>query len=360
MRVLALTRYGVLGASTRVRFVQYFTALELNSIEVEWQILFDDVDLTYKYRMGKFSLWQVIRAYTRRIKTLVTKGHFDVIWIEKEALPFTPLFLEVILLRGIPYILDYDDALFHNYDLNSSNIIRFFLGKRIDKLMSHAALVVCGNSYLATRARIAGAQKVEEIPTVIDLDRYPKISKNANDSYHDNGSILRIVWIGSPSTQVFLEILREPLKILAKKIPFILRIIGANFSLPGVNIECLKWSEVSEVALISDCDVGVMPLHDSDWERGKCGYKLIQYMACGLPVVASPVGINTEIVQTDVNGFLVSSSDEWVKALEILLLDCSLRQKFGLAGRKQVEDFYCVQKTGPRLIRSMFQVERVK
>jgi glycosyltransferase involved in cell wall biosynthesis len=212
--------------------------------------------------------------------------------------------------------------------------------------MAKAALVVCGNAYLAQRATAAGAARVEQLPTVIDLSRYtlqsrPQAVGNVQDP------VPRIVWIGSPSTAKYLALLAEPLQVLAQTMPFVLRVVGAQFALPGVQVECVPWSEATEVADIAACDVGVMPLQDSAWERGKCGYKLIQYMACGLPVVASDVGVNGEIVQAGVNGYLARNNDEWLNALKALLSDAAVRHQFGLLGRQRVEDVYCIQKTGP-------------
>jgi glycosyltransferase involved in cell wall biosynthesis len=246
----------------------------------------------------------------------------------------------------VPYVLDFDDAVFHNYDLHRFGWVRYFYGKRLDRLMAGAALFVGGNEYLASRARAAGAPWVEVLPTVIDLNRYAvkPIAKTFADG------LLRIVWIGSPSTARYLEVLREPLQALSLRVPFVLRVIGATVDWPGVNVECVQWSQETEVASIAEGAIGVMPLQDSAWERGKCGYKLIQYMACGLPVVASPVGVNTEIVEDGTNGFWAAKGIDWVAALERLLTNAALRTLMGREGRQRVEAKYCLQVTGPRLV----------
>ncbi len=346
LRVLALTRYGALGASSRMRFLQYLPTLATQGVQVKVQALFDDPALAARYRLGRYGLGMVLRCFARRLAALRARQQFDVLWIEKEALPWCPLWLETTLLRGVPYILDYDDAVFHNYDLHRLRWVRRLYGRRLDGLMRSASLVVCGNEYLAARARAAGAPWVELLPTVIDLDRYPtpaiKPARLADQPP-------RIVWIGSPSTLGYLQVLKEPLQALATRLPFVLRVIGGDFSLPGVQVECVPWAEDTEVAAIAACDVGVMPLIDSPWERGKCGYKLIQYMACGLPVVASPVGVNSSIVQNGVNGFLAEGAQEWLDALERMLTQADLRVRLGAAGRQQVEKEYCLQVTGPRL-----------
>jgi glycosyltransferase involved in cell wall biosynthesis len=156
-----------------------------------------------------------------------------------------------------------------------------------------------------------------------------------------------------------LQLLREPLQALAARQQFVLRVIGGGaVNLPGVAVEVMLWAEATEVENISTCQVGVMPLLDSLWERGKCGYKLIQYMACGLPVVASGVGVNPEIVRNGENGFLANTSQEWVAALEKLLESPSLRRQMGALGRHQVESEYCIQKTGPRIAELLQSVGR--
>jgi len=157
-------------------------------------------------------------------------------------------------------------------------------------------------------------------------------------------------WIGSPSTAKYLQMLASSLETLSALFPLRLRAIGGGgVRLPGVEVENLPWSELEEVSMLQGCDIGVMPLADTPWERGKCGFKLIQYMACRKPVVASPVGVNREIVVDGVNGFLASSHDEWVRALERLKSDPELRKTMGANGRRMVEEKYCLQVTAPRL-----------
>ena len=353
VRVLALTRYGMLGASSRLRTLQYLPTLIGAGMSVHVQSLFVDDALQMKYHYGQYGWMAALKYFAQRLDALCKRHDFDLLWIEKEALPWWPLWVEAALLRGVPYVLDYDDAIFHNYDLHRLAVVRSVYGRRLDGLMANAALVVCGNEYLAQRARQAGAAWVEVLPTVIDLDRYP-----LSEAPHKVLDIPRIVWIGSPSTARYLNQLTQPLQELSQKVPFVLRVIGANFEAPGVKIECIPWLEATEVGDISACDVGIMPLQDSPWELGKCGYKLIQYMACGLPVVASPVGVNKSIVQDGLNGYLADNAEDWLGALEGLLLNSQLRKSMGVDGRQQVERLYCLQVTGPRL--SKFLMEAAK
>ena len=341
MNVLVLTRYGRLGASSRLRFLQYRSQLESAGVLCTVQVLIDDEMLRSKYSRGSYRPGQLLRAYAQRMLQLLRRRHFDLLWIEKEALPWMPAGLERRLLHSVPYVLDYDDAIFHNYDLHSSSWIRRLWGRRIDRLMVGARLVVAGNEYLAQRARDAGTPRVEVVPTVVDLERYGLASVSARVKPI-------VVWIGSPATVPYLAALSMPLQALAQQLDFTLRVIGGKLEIPGVNVECLDWSEDDEAAQIAECDIGIMPLSDTPWSRGKCGYKLIQYMACGLPVVASPVGANREIVRDAVNGFLANTDQEWVARLGQLLADSALRRRLGQAGRHCVEETYCLQKTAPR------------
>jgi len=340
LKILCLTKYGRLGASSRLRTHQYINGFEDSDFDASFsvQILISDEQLKHRYLNGGYGI-SILKSYGDRIEALLKRKKFDLIWIEKEALPWVPFWIERHLLRGIPYILDFDDALFHNYDLHPSEWVRKLFGRRIDKLMAEARLVMCGNDYLAQRANEAGASWVEIVPTVVDLARY--VVKTP--SLRLENDRLSIVWIGSPSTVKYLAELEAPLIALARVLSFKLRVIGAQLEIPGVEIECLHWSEDSEVASIAQSHIGVMPLVDSPWERGKCGYKLIQYMACGLPVIASPVGVNREIIEDGVNGFLAETAAQWAQSLRMLLENDLLRQKMGAAGRRRVEQRYCLQ-----------------
>ena len=165
-----------------------------------------------------------------------------------------------------------------------------------------------------------------------------------------------MVWIGSPSTAQYVQDIARPLAELNRQVPFKLRIIGANLNIEGVDIENLPWTEDTEVPLVAESDIGIMPLPDTPWTNGKCGYKLIQYMACGLPVVGSDVGANKNIVDEGVNGHLVSSDAQWVETLKTLLQNPELRQQYGRQGRIDAEERFCVQKTAPRLIELLRKV----
>ncbi|MDD2767549.1 MAG: glycosyltransferase family 4 protein [Methylococcus sp.] len=347
MKILALGRYTPLGASSRVRLYQYIPYLAEQGIQVEISAFLSNAYLQALYAQRGRKPDQIVGAYLRRLAALFQARRFDLLWIEKELFPWLPALGETLLERlGMPYVVDYDDAVFHNYDDHPNRLIRAVLGDKIDRVMRNARAVVAGNAYLAERAERAGAARVEIIPSVIDLNRYPEPAAPTRDPSEP----VRIGWIGTPSTAEFLRPVRAPLQRIADNPALRLTLIGAGDTDIGVSgAERVGWSEGREYALLQMLDIGIMPLADLSWERGKCGYKLIQYMACGKPVVASPVGVNAEIVEPGINGFLASSDAEWNEALETLAGNATLRERMGRAAREKIVRGYSLQSQLPRL-----------
>ena len=349
MKLLALTRFGDLSASSRLRSIQYEPFFSQADIQMTTLPLFSNDDLAGRYRNGTYKIGRLISRYFSRAISLL-KAKSDCLWIEKELIPWAPAWFEKFLLKGRPTVIDFDDAIFHNYDEHRIGIVRSLYGRKIDRLMKKASLVIAGNDYLADRARSAGCQNVKIVPTVIDLDRYPLSDGSHRQTDRSDKQQTIVGWIGSPYTTRYLPLLQQPLAELSKSHPIQFRVIGGRkIDFPGVDVKQLDWKEDQEVSMLMDCDMGVMPLPDSPFERGKCGYKLIQYMACGKPVVASPIGVNTQIV-TPENGFLCETEEQWLEALRKLITDKALRNKMGEAGRQLVEEKYCVQQTAGQVI----------
>lgn len=350
MRVLLLSRYGHLGASSRLRSYQYLPYLNSCGFDVTVSALFGDDYVTSMYA-GKISVTSILKSYLSRVRWLMNVNRFDLVWVEKEMLPWLPAWIELGLFHsGVKLVVDYDDALFHRYDLHRSSAVRFVLGKKIDAVMRRADLVLVGNDYLGERAKQAGARRVEWLPTVVDVSRYTVSSEEAV-------SPLTIGWIGSPNTARYLKLLVPVLRKLTATYDVRVLAVGANAEqLNDLPIEVRPWSEESEVAEVQRFDIGIMPLPDEPFERGKCGYKLIQYMACGKPVVASPVGVNTQIVQDGVNGFLAASIAQWEQYLAMLCEDKKLRVSLGNAGRARVESEYSLQIAAPRLASLLWSI----
>ena len=343
-RLLLLTRYGRLGASSRLRMLQFVPSLEAAGFRATVSPFFDDAYLQAFYGQGARRYRDVVTAYTRRATALAGVREYDLVWVEKETFPFLPGPFESLLRRsGIPYVVDYDDATFHSYDIHPSVLVRRTLGGKLAPLLLGARAITAGNTYLAAYAESAGARDVRIVPTLVDVSRYRVEGDPGPGEF-------RIGWIGSPSTAVLLSLVRDPLERLAQELPLRLVTIGAGRS-PEIDVptEAHPWSEDTESSLLASIHVGIMPLQDEPWQRGKCGYKLIQYMACGRPVVASPVGVNSDIVTADV-GYLATDAQDWYAALRRLADDRMLRVQLGLAGRRAVETKYSLQAAAPGLI----------
>ncbi len=343
MKILILTKYSRLGASSRLRALQYIPYLEDIGYNITVEPLFDDVYLETLYSSKTRSFNRTALLYLKRILSLRNAKNYDLLWIEKELLPYTPPILEKILnIFNISYVVDFDDAIFHNYDLSDNVIIRRFLSKKIDIVMKNAKCVTAGSSYLIERAKTANAKKTKLIPTVIDLERYKTIAPSPNESHNRT-----IGWIGSPYTQKYLLRIKDALNAINKKHSINLLLVGATDSIvkefPNINVTVIPWSENTEIDCIQKMDIGIMPLLNTPWELGKCGYKLIQYMACGIPFVASSIGENINIQRESNGGYLASTQQEWIDSLDLLLTSASKRDTIGKAGRHAVEKVYSLQ-----------------
>jgi glycosyltransferase involved in cell wall biosynthesis len=348
IKVLLFSKYSRLGPSSRLRSLQYLPLLREYGIDVQVHALFPDAYLEELYHGNSSAAWY--RAWwhgMQRIMQLLRRSEHDLTWIEGELFPYLPSRLESALAKSVtPYVVDYDDALFHKYDLSQSPLVRRVLGSKIDQVMRGATCVIAGNGYLAARALQAGAMRIAIIPTVVDEQRYTTVK-------HGNHRQPVIGWIGSPATEHYVLDNREVLERVCARHGARLLLIGSHAEVAGqfsgVVPEVAAWSEENEVAMINRMDIGIMPLRDGPWERGKCGYKIIQYMACGLPVVASAVGTNSDIVRHGENGFLADDPSTWEGHLGQLITDWSLRSRMGRTGRASVENEYSLRAQAPRL-----------
>ena len=345
MKVLLLTRYSRSGASSRLRYYQYLPFLNAQGVAVDVYPLFGEQYLKRMNAGQPQNLASILSAYLHRVLRLISSKAYDLMWLEYEALPWIPDWMERILGRGvIPYIVDYDDAIFYRYDLHSLQWVRSLLGRKINAVMRNAWLVIAGNTYLSEKAVQSGAKWVECLPTVVDPTRYRL-------KPFSNPPVFTIGWIGSPTTAIYLEPLYAVLGRLSQHSEIRLVLVGGHSKpIPGAfPVEYSSWSEETEAEQMLEFDVGIMPIPDEPWAYGKCGYKLIQYMACGLPVVASRVGANIRIVKEGINGYLASTDKHWEQALRALLENPQLRQSLGNQGRRDVEAHYSLQVAAPRL-----------
>lgn len=344
-KILLLTRYDRLGPSSRVRFLQFLPALTEKGFEFDVRPFFGNDYIRALYGDRRTSTASIVASYWRRLSALFNRQRYDLVWLEKEALPWVPGWLETALLGGVPYVVDLDDAWFHRYDLQRSAFLRTLLKGKIDRVMRRASIVVVGNDYLAERARQAGAQDIVLIPSAIDLARYP-LAPALAEAVRSADRPVVVGWIGTPVTAPYLASVEPAVRVVAAALPMILRVVGAQAPavFDGLAVESVSWSEETEVQQILDMDIGIMPLADTHWEQGKCAYKLLQIMAAGRPVIASPVGANRNVVKHGVNGFLACSTEEWVLALQTLISDPGLRYRLGVAARQAIEQNYSTQK----------------
>ena len=348
MRVTAFTKYGARAASTRQRLLQYIPSLEAAGIEVDCRTLLDS-DYVESLATGRgYSKARIARAYLERMRELTVGELGDVIWVYAELFPYLPAGFETLALRkGRPLIYDFDDAFFHSYDDNPRRLIRALLAGKLEPLLRGASACTCGNQYLQDYAsRFCDNSLV--LPTVVDTTLY----KPRDPNLHEDGPPI-IGWIGSPSTWAYVRPLLPLLEDLTRAGKARVRIVGAGASaerdqFPGLDLR--DWSEETEVREVQGMDIGIMPVPGEDrWARGKSGYKLVQYMACGLPVLASPVGVNSDIVHCGRTGYLVGNIEEWRNKLTSLLKDPVLRLTMGAEGRRRIVDHYSLAVWAPLL-----------
>jgi glycosyltransferase involved in cell wall biosynthesis len=354
VRVTALTKYDREAASTRQRLLQFVPSLNQAGIEIDYRPLLG-ADYVRSLAAGsRFSKGAIARAYATRMRDLLSGDVGDVLWVYAELFPYMPAAFEKLAFRaGRPVIYDCDDAFFHQYDESPRGLIRAALGGKLQPLMKGAAACSCGNDYLADYvSRFCGHTVV--IPTVVDTDVYEPLVP-----LRPAGAPITIGWIGSPSTFRYLRPVLPLLRELRHEFDIRFRVVGAgeralDERFDGMDL--IPWREENEVLDVQAMHIGIMPLPDELWARGKSGYKLIQYMACGLPVVASPVGVNTDIVTPGVNGFLPNDREEWRAALSVLIQDAGLRRRMGAAGRERAVAHYSLSAHAPRMIELIRQV----
>ncbi|WP_155263189.1 glycosyltransferase family 4 protein [Sphingomonas segetis] len=354
MRLTAFTKYGPMAASTRQRLLQYAPALEAAGVELDFRPLLDDGYVASLATGKRYDRRRIAAAYLRRLRDIAFEPLGDVVFVYAELLPWLPSALERLLLRrGRPIIYDIDDAFFHTYNRHRSALVRSILGRKFEPLLRSAAACICGNAYL--RGYVSQyCSRTYVIPTVVDTDGYKPAPKA-----HEPLPV--IGWIGSPTTWRYVRPLLPLLQELVSDGRARVKIVGAGAAASGDSfpgLEFVDWSEASEIEQVQSFDIGIMPLPDDDWARGKSGYKLIQYMACGAPVVASPVGVNAEMVHGDSNGFLASTPDQWRNALDRLVCDSALRHRMGQEGRRLAVRDYSLVAHGPRFVRIILDCVR--
>ncbi len=332
----------------RFRIEQWEPILREGGVEITYAPFENDELRSVLYKSGEVmkKVGAVTRNMRRRRAELSDVSSYDLVYVFREAALLGPPWFERKLARsGVPVVFDFDDAIFVSYKSPSNGYLSYlkFPGKtaEICKLSTH---VMAGNEYLADYARQTNAN-VSIIPTTIDTDKY--IVRERAETLET----ITIGWSGSFSTVQHLDTIRGVLQKLAEEEDFRLRVIGTPvYKLPGVDTEAIQWRSESEIDDLAAIDIGLMPLPDENWSRGKCGLKALQYMALGIPTICSPVGVNSTIIKDGENGFLAETTEEWLTAIKQLIHSADLRKTIGLAGRATVERDYSAIVVAPRVL----------
>ncbi len=325
--------------SQRYRFEQYIPFLEQHNFHCHLSYIISEKDDTIFYSEGNTfkKFWILIKAILHRIKDTFSYNSYDIVFVQREAIMIGSSYFEKRIKGSrAKYIFDFDDSIWL-MDTSDGNK-RYEWLKNPEKTIRnirYADMVFAGNGYLANYARSCNVH-VKIIPTTINTDFHKPVPKR-------NDKVI-IGWIGSHTTIKHFEYALEFLAIIKKKYPQIeIRVVGdAEYVNESLNIKGIAWSSTTEVEMINSFSIGIMPLPDDEWAKGKCGLKGLSYMACEVPTIMSPVGVNTEIIQHGKNGFLASTTDEWMACLSQLIENPELRETIGKAGRQTVLEKYSV------------------
>ena len=345
--VLALLPFSEEGASVRFRVTQFVPALTAAGFDVTLQPLFDTALFRLLYRPGHMvqKAGALLGRSVNRLAALT--GTYDMALIHREAYPIGPPLIERWLSRRrVPFVYDFDDAIYLANTSDANRTVGFLKRpSKVAEVVRLSAQVIAGNAHLGDYARRHSAH-VNVIPTCVDTAAW-----KIRESPVSAGPPV-VGWIGTPTTTPYLLGLHDVFSALAKEHAFVLRVsgTGAPVSIPGVTVVNEPWTLAREIELFNTCDVGVYPLPNDEWTLGKCGFKAIQFMACGVPVVASPVGVNNEIIEHGVSGLLANTEPEWLHHLRTLIVDAQARQRIGVAGRARVEARYSLKANAPAFV----------
>ena len=322
--------------SQRFRLEQWQKPLAAAGITLEFFPFLDPESSARLYEKGR--LWSktrsVLAGSLRRLRWALGEARgFDVVVIHREAIPLALTLVETILARRVPTVFDFDDAIWlPNVSPANRRFERLKGFAKVNRALAMCSVVSAGCRHLLDHARRHNP-RVYLVPTSIDLDLYspPRL--------HAARETLTVGWTGSLTTSPYVELIAEPLRRAAGRVRMELVVFGGEVAIPGVKVRCERWSATGEVPLIRTFDVGLKPLPRTDWVRGKCPMKELQYMALGIPPVATRFGSSTESIEHGRTGFLCEAEDDWVEALASLE-DPLRRAAMGRAARTVVEQTY--------------------
>lgn len=324
--------------SQRYRIEQYLPYLKQNGFEIDYSYLLDaDMDKIF-YKPGHyFGKMQIVLSSTlKRLAELLRIKKYDLIFVQREAYMLGTPFFERAMAAKVPMIFDFDDSIWIQQVSEGNKKLSFLKdASKTAKIIEKSALVFAGNQYLADYAKQYN-KNVVIIPTTIDTDVYVPVEHTLNEK-------ICIGWSGSFSTIEHFSTAIPALKRIKERFgdAVYFKIIGdPTYYCQELDTKGIAWKAATETQDLSEMQIGIMPLPDTEWAKGKCGLKGLQYMAMGIATLMSPVGVNSEIIQPGINGYLPNSEDEWVDTISALIEDYQLRTRIGAAGRRTVVEKY--------------------
>lgn len=354
-RILFLVPYPLGEApSQRFRFEQYFDALRQQGVAFEVQSFLDEATWKILYQPGNTlrKAMGILSGFLRRLRILFRLSNVDLVFIHREAAPLGPPFIEWLIAHVCrkPYIFDFDDAIWlPNTSANNALAAGLKWHHKTAAICRWAFKCSCGNDFLADYARNY-CNNVVVNPTTIDTTHHHNKAKQPSQQP------LAIGWTGTHTTMKYLDVLVPVLAELQQTIDFTFIVISNQapaFQLKSMQF--IPWKKETEVDDLLRFHIGIMPLTDDDWSRGKCGFKALQYMSLGIPAIVSPVGVNTKIVDHNLNGFICNTPQEWKTALHQLLTNPQLRQSFSEQARSKIQSHYSVAANTPNFL-SLFNL----
>jgi len=328
--------------SQRFRFEQYLDFLKLNGYEYDFSFLISSEDDKIFYSSGNTFQKGIIflKCFFKRLKDVLNANNYDIIFIQREAFMTGTVFFEKQFARSkAKVIFDFDDSIWMQ-NVSEANKRFSFLkdASKTSKIIALSDMIFAGNQYLADYAKPFNSN-IRIVPTTIDTEEYQRMVLPKEEK-------VCIGWSGSITTiQHFKFAVPALLKIKRKYGDRMkIKVIGdANYKNDELDVISMNWNKQDELKELSSFDIGIMPLPDDEWAKGKCGLKGLQYMALEIPTIMSPVGVNSEIIQSGVNGFLATTDDDYVNAISVLIEDGILRKKIGAEGRRTVVEKFSVK-----------------
>ena len=344
--------------SQRFRFEQYFKILESSGFVWHAKPFFDKYDWSILFQSGRpvQKALAVMKGLIKRFVMIFLVHKYDFVFIHREAAPFGPPFFEWLIAKIFrkKIVYDFDDSIWMTDRGLESRFMTFIRNRsKVKVICKWSSKVSCGNRYLYDYARQFNTNVVLN-PTTIDTESVHNPSLYNKKSF--KSEVITIGWTGTHSTLKYLNEIEPILKKCSVTYPEVRFVVIADRK-PDLDVHTVRfveWNKKSEIEDLLNLDIGVMPLPDDKWSRGKCGFKVLQYMSLGIPSIASPVGVNTEIITNGVNGFLCTTPQEWYDTIELLVLDENLRTAIGAEGRKKMIENYSVSSNKEAFL-SLFQ-----